>query len=727
MTRYQPEHQPIGDPCAQCGYPPFVHRRRNRGNRYHEDHRDYETSIKYIGIDGEGQGRRNHRYIMLCAAREDNSQTWSVEAPDDGKSRLSTVQCLDLILELPKVRTRVFSYSFNYDLTKILTDVDNSGLYYLFRPNLRQRRRNPEKGPWSVRWCECHPGLPRGETCPLGLDYWLNMQGTKFTVTRRVGEKLVKTVIWDLFRFFGCKYVNALEDWKIGTEAERQAMSEMKDKRAILDKLPRGKIRDYCFSECSTMAELGHKLVRAHYAADLRLKSFYGAGSSGAAMLTAMEIRTKLVPTPTEMMEAVASAFFGGRFENSVIGTIRGRIFGFDISSAYPYQLYFLPCLEHGKWRLTRKSADVINARAALVRYKLPPNSEITHWAPFPFRTPTGSICYPQSSGGGWVWKDEFIAGKRLFPNCVKFVEAWVYDCECDCKPFSKIAEYYLLRLKLGKEGAGIVIKLGCNSCYGKIAQSVGNAPFNNWIWAGMITAGCRAQVLDMMRLHKDISNVLMVATDGLYTKEDIQTPIPLITGTDFEVNGKRKPLGGWERKEHDKGVFVARPGIYFPLEPSKDDIKEIRARGVGKGVVLENWKRIIESFEQKGVDEPVTIANIARFCGAKTCITSSREGYNRASHPYGSGKPSYGQWIDRKVEMSFNPMPKRERVSEDGQSLELRMMPQFMMSAPYKKALKQREDVTEEMLEALRAKLEITEQPDADLTEYEALEVDDF
>jgi hypothetical protein len=36
-----------------------------------------------------------------------------------------------------------------------------------------------------------------------------------------------------------------------------------------------------------------------------------------------------------------SSAFFGGRFENSVIGPIQKEIFSYDISSAYPYQLFF--------------------------------------------------------------------------------------------------------------------------------------------------------------------------------------------------------------------------------------------------------------------------------------------------------------------------------------------------------------------------------------------------
>jgi hypothetical protein len=686
-NKHRVEHKPSGDPCERCGLPTSKHRIRGYRKRKSDKER-----TKYIGIDGEGQGKKFHKYILLAASDEEGKNIWSVE-----HDNLSTVQCLDLILSLPSHRNRIFSFSFNYDLTKILTDVDDELLYLLFRPELRQRKGpDAAKGPAPIKW----------------KDYVLNLQGTKFTVRKR--HK--KIIIWDLFKFFQAKFVNALKDWKVGNPELWERMSNMKDKRSEFDKETKDAVKAYCLEECMCIAQLARKLVESHESVGLKLKSFYGAGSSGAAMLGAMGIKEKIKPCPDEMKSAVAAAFAGGRFENSIIGQVDGDIYNNDISSAYPYHITFLPCLLHGTWTRTTERREIETSRAALVRYGLG-KSKVKTWGPFPFRTKDGSISFPIESGGGWVWKDEYIAGEKIFPN-VFFKEAWIYDCDCDCRPFEKVPEYYILRIKIGKEGPGIVIKLGLNSEYGKLAQSVGNAIFNSWIWAGMITSGCRAQVLDMLGLHKDWSNLLAVATDGIYTREKLITPIPRDTGTwEIETNEgliKRVPLGGWETKKYDRGMFFARPGIYFPMNPTKEDIKDVRGRGVGKGVILENWQVIIDTWAKYGVDGSASVANVSRFCGAKTCISKSSKGYRRANHRDGI-HPAYGQWIKRKVDMSFNPMPKRESMNADGLTLKLRRFPQTLESMPYDRAM-----LSEEAIEMKLAMEEMMEQPDGDFSDWE-------
>lgn len=654
--------------------------------------------MRFIGLDGEGVGRLPHRYFMIGASDEYGTFADVQQAPEG--HQLTTIQCLDFILSLPVKKTRIFAYSFNYDLTKILEDVDNKTLYHLFRPETRQRYgKEAIKGPVPVKW----------------KGYSLNLQGTKFTVRKR--NKRV--VVWDIFKFYQSKFVNALKDWKVGYPELWARMSEMKGKRADFENESREAIRGYMLEECRCMAELARRLVEAHELAGLKLKSFYGAGSSGAAMLTVMGVKEKLSPTPDAMKEGVASAFFGGRFENSVIGTIRERVYNYDISSAYPYHTTFLPCLLHGSWRLSKERTDAEQSNAALVRYSYRDGFDIQHWGPFPFRDNEGNISFPVMSGGGWVWREEYLAGERAFPFFIRFEEAWIYEQNCDCKPFANIPKYYVHRLLLGKEGPGIVIKLAVNSVYGKLAQSVGNALFNSWIWAGMITSGCRAQALDALALHKDRANLLMVATDGIFTRERLNLPIPLDTGTADAVTpeGKKanKPLGGWEEKVIDKGIFVARPGIYFPLNPTSAEVKDVRGRGVGKGVVLENWQRIIDAWESQGVNGVAEVANVQRFCGAKTSVHFSKgKGYTRAAWTDGM-RPHYGDWIVRKVEMSFNPLPKREGVNPDGVTLKLRSFPKHLLSAPYDRAMLSAE--AEELKAAME---EMAEQPDGDFREIQ-------
>jgi hypothetical protein len=691
----RPEHRPVGPGplCEKCKEPFSYHR-----FRVQKDNR--ETT--FLGIDGEGQGRLDHRYVFLGVATETGDKKWGIR----NQNGLTTVQCLDFILNLPD-HTRLFAYSFNYDLTKILQDMPDEALYLLFRPELRQRvGKLAIKGPRAVRW----------------NGYRINLQGTKFSVAKGRNHK----IIWDIWKFYQSKFVGALKDWKVGSEEMLERMTLMKDKRAEFDKESPEAVEAYCYEECQYMAELARKLVDAHTKAGLELTNFYGAGSSASAMLKLMGVKDKIQPAPPEMKEAVACGFFGGRFENSVIGEIPEEIFSYDISSAYPYQLCFLPCLVHGTWTHTRRREDIEgrDIKAAIIKYSLGSDIRTKTWGPFPFRMSNGSICYPIESGGGWVWRDEYLQGEKLFGH-VQFEEAWIYHCECDCQPFEKIPGYYLERLRIGKEGPGIVLKLGCNSCYGKLAQSVGRGMFQSWIWAGIITSGCRAQFLELLGQHEDRSDVLMVATDGIKTRKQLVTPIPRDTGT-FDAMGKdgiRKPLGGWEEEIDENGVFFARPGVYFPLNPTAKQIKKIKGRGVGKGVVLENWQNIVRSWKVHGVSKPVKVTNVSRFCGAKSSISRAGGGdrpyvYHRANGDTTKGEPSYGQWITRPVEMSFNPLPKRSIVNPDGQTLALRRMRFDMYSAPYKKALG-----NDEALELRWLTQELLEQPDIDFSEYELTE----
>lgn len=725
---HRPEHKPKGDPCKLCGLAASRHRVRTR-------HQASKMQTVFIGADGEGQGRKDHKYVLLAASTEDGTRAWWVTPKDPPtqdangfwhyKCALTTKQCLDFMLEFPQHNTKTFAYAFNYDLTKILVDLPDHLLYLLFRPELRARvGAEALKGPRPIKW----------------EGYRINLQGSKFTIAKGNRRK----VIWDVWKFYQSSFVNALKEWKVGTEEELERMALMKSKRGEFDKESPEDVLKYCLSECRKMAELARKLVEAHEAAGLKLRSFYGAGSTAAAMLSKMGIKDKIRPAPKDMTLAVASGFFGGRFENSVIGEFNEPIWNYDISSAYPYQLCFLPCLLHGVWEHTTKRIDIEGptVRAALVRYTLGPKqptplNHMISWGPFPFRENDGSICFPITSGGGWVWDEEYLTGECHFPN-VQFQEAWIYKTACTCNPFTDIPKYYLERLRIGKEGPGIVIKLGMNSNYGKLAQSVGKGQFNNWVWAGLITSRTRAQLMEAAHCSTDLANIYMMATDGIFSRERLTLPKPKDTETDIPVTevktGKvtQKPLGGWEETPIPQGIFIARPGIYFPLNPTEKQLKQVKARGLGKANLYENHEKIRLHWHEYGHHLPVDVSNITRFCGAKTSISrAGPEGqytYNRASEtPNGerrsgpdereaaAAKPRYGQWITRKVSMSFRPMPKRSDVNPDGKTLKLRELPPELVSMPYKKATKSIDRIALE-----RATLEMTEQPDGDLSDYE-------
>lgn len=308
-------------------------------------------------------------------------------------------------------------------------------------------------------------------------------------------------------------------------------------------------------------------------------------------------------------------------------------VFGYDISSAYPYHLFQLPCLACGKWRYTTKESDLRRCITALVHYSYRAKRRYT-WAPFPVRSADGTICYP-SRGEGWVWLSEYDAGNRLFET-IRFLGAWVYRTDCDCHPFASVPNLYRQRVELGKDAAGIVVKLAINSLYGKLAQSTGiNPRYQSWVWAGMVTAGTRAQILDLMAVAPRLTDILAIATDGVYSRRRLNCPRPIDTGT----SDLAKPLGGWEEKVYPDGLFFVKPGIYFA--PGENNSEALRARGIGRRALLENKTAIMAAW-QRGARE-VTIGQVDRFHGAKTSISKAMKRSAR-----------YGEWLPMPIELKF-------------------------------------------------------------------------
>jgi hypothetical protein len=665
-----------------------------------------------IGIDGEGwdvgpedeENGRTHTYGLLLAADE-NGRRWSVS---NAGSQVTTKQCLDFLFTLPADHL-IIAFSFKYDLAKMLEDLPNSALWQLNHGSL-------ENGP--VVWCPIE-----------GTEaYELSYLAGKFTVRRGKKER----VIWDFFKFYACAFVKALKQWSVGLEALKE-IEDMKGKRGsfTVEELP--EISHYCYLECVNLARLGRKLIDAMRKARIDLDGkYYGAGSVGGALLASMNGEEENAATktavPQEMRDPVKRAFFGGRFEISECGPIVKPCFERDISSAYPYQTCRIPCMrqECGQWRHIDARSSLTSERYALVRYSLydRPTRNL-EWGPLPFRTAKGAHIYPHTSAGGWVWLDEFLAAERLWDN-VKFVEAWVWDKHCDHpNPFMAIAEYYRERCALGKDGAGLAIKLGVNSFYGKTAQTIGKAKFHNWAWCGMITSGCRAQLLNLLGMHEDMGSVFMLATDGVYSTErlgfdsatgiDSMVPLPIDTGTGIDrlvdEKGKpvNKPLGGWETTAMKDGMFVIRPGIYFKLNDLEG--RKVRSRGIGAREMTEARERLMAHFAKTNGAEPYSFT-LTRFCGMKTSI-GGKEVVGLTGIPIEDGfyrRPYYGRWATRQHVLSFSPMPKR------GEGFALRGLPEDefnVMSAPYSK--KTSEELDEETAQIQRNVDELLEQPDYD------------
>jgi hypothetical protein len=642
-------------------------------------------------VDGEGQGRNPHVYTYLSASEEDG-RVVSI----GNRAGLRTLECLDFLVGLPD-RALVVGYAFQYDLTKILQDCPKTLLHSLFHEQTRQYIRHGRVQYHRLTW--------RG--------YSLNYINRKLTLAR--GSQRV--TIWDVFRFFQSKFTTALMDWGVAPKAELQEMEDMKANRSRMDALPWERITAYCDSEVRYLCKLARMLIEAHKLAGLELTEYYGAGSTAGAFLKRIDVKSKKGSTPDAMRVPIASAFFGGRFENSVVGPVPGMVVNSDISSAYPYHATQLPCLTCGVWSHVRRPVDFDGAgdsltqriragRLALVRWTSPDCGSgldsSRPWGPLPVRSALGTIIFPLAGLGGWCWRDEFLAALALVPpGTLVATEAWVYDCDCAHRPFGDIPTYYRERLKLSADGdaKGLVLKLGLNSIYGKLVQSIGtNPPYQSWVWGGNITSGCRAQLLQA--IAPDPAAVFMLATDGVWSTRRVELPQPADTGT----ADTPKPLGGWVVKDYPRGVFAVRPGIYFPMEPSEAELEKVRARGLGRKVLYERWRGVVEAWED-GADT-IEFSGVERFVGAKSGVTKGKvRGVTRSKQ--------YGEWVSNPIKVSFNPIPKRTAVRADHTLTPWEYVD--WESVPYSDALKD----PEALMLAL-AEQQAEEQPNVDFGEMD-------
>lgn len=561
----------------------------------------------WVGIDGEGVGRNPHRYIMLGYSDGYGKYVDVIER----KSGLKTKECLDFLLSTPS-DARLCGYYLGYDWTKILHELPNASIYKLLRPELRLRPRDEGSGFCYVYWRD------------YGLHYLAGMM--------RIRYKQKKVTIWDLGKFFQCSFVEALKKWEIINKNALDAMFLMKLRRSMFDDSDKKSIEDYMLSECSALARLAENLDEAHEQVGLKLASWHGPGSTASVLLKSMRIDELKGSIPPSVEYVADYAFFGGRFEQSGIG-LYGDITGSDIVSAYPYEAYNLPCLIHGQWKHITSEKNLAGCRQACVHYKI---TDIGNepWGPLPCRLKNGSIVFPQRGVSGYVWLKEYSRA-RCFWKGVKFIEAWALYNECDCQPFKDIINLFRERIRLGKSGRGIVTKNAINSIYGKLAQTIGLPKYASRIWAGMITSGTRARLLEFIALHKNRSNVIALATDGTYSKEKVNLPTnPLPSDT----------LGGWESKYYGEMCFV-RPGIYW----SSNGL--VRSRGISKKQFSDQQTAVLEAIDCE--DSHAQIGESTLFGGARACVYKLPSGEFKRSQ-------FYGEWHNIPAKISLTPAPKR-------------------------------------------------------------------
>jgi hypothetical protein len=441
--------------------------------------------------------------------------------------------------------------------------------------------------------------------------------------------------ICDVFGFFQSSFATAINPALFPpgegpcTPDEYEKIIEGKQRRsvAVLD----DDMRYYNALEIKALEKLMMLLkdaVRTYLKVDgesvtLSKSQWFGPGQIASRALRLFNVPTKdqieeviaAVPSGADILAAAEASYYGGWFEITVHGPIMSRVdisnmtfarlpdpvYSYDINSAYPWEMSRLPCLLHGKWKSAR-------ARRKKLPAILPGQIRLIHAAVHgsdPYlgamlhRIPgTHGIVRPHNTMG-WYWQAELEAAQDAGLIDSFEIDEWHTYTPCTCRPpLATLAEWYQQRINLPTIGgikgkktiAGKVLKLGFNSEYGKFAQSIGSPEFTNWLWASLITSGCRTMILRAIATHPEKSKaVTMIATDGI----TFLTPHP-----GLRVSEK---LGEWEETCHF-GQTQVKPGFYYDgkhrIEIRDGKSVSLKSRGISARSVADKLSELDRQFD---------------------------------------------------------------------------------------------------------------------------------
>jgi hypothetical protein len=503
----------------------------------------------FVGVDGEAGYRHGPECAIApaaCVCRQEYAALTvgreTLRRPDGG--RISTWECLEFLTSRPK-GARYVGFFFDFDVTHILLDLPLSKLREVIRPQRADHMTyvsDPYSGiTYGIRFIS-HKFLTIVRVGDAILDNSGRPQLMRRGAVKRVPGTGSRITISDISGYFQTSFLRALEAWNIGAPGERAQVATGKAGREDFPLPLSEEVISYNVLECELMASLMTEVDRAAVAVGIELRKYHGAGTLAEALLIRhgiSEFRDDIGARPRAVTAAVDRGFFGGRFETSAVGVIP-EMHNFDIASAHPAAMVTLPCLAHGSWRQGWVPLNTSHPSTLFrVRWQVPASEE-RPFAPLPYRCRDGRLMYPLA-GHGWYWKEELEVAMRGYgADNFEVLDAWEFVPGCVHKPFAWVVQLYAERLRLGKDGAGLVLKFALNALYGKLAQAAGGGGrFTEWVWAGMITARTRAQLMELALLAG--RHAVMLATDGLYVDH---IPLALQQVTTF---AEKAPLGAWQ------------------------------------------------------------------------------------------------------------------------------------------------------------------------------------
>lgn len=612
---------------------------------------------------------------------------------------LSTVECFNFLLKLSQDHPDevIVSFMGSYDTEMMLKDVPKDVLRKMYE----SRDNNPSRHPTHFKLDDgkeyAISYLPRKSfTVRVAKNPPYKETGRDAYGYPILEKNYDSVTMYDIFDFFQCRFVDALGDikrsyfteylhqelidgiyheiitWPDGFSIDLTHMKAMKNTRSSFTLNQLEEIISYCRDEVIAIQRLAERLKDYLEEADLLpfQSRWLGPGACTNTLLQREHVKDYMhegmpLGFVRELRDAQLRAYSAGRMELGKFGVYIGKVWHYDLHSAFPSVMPLLPSLTDGRWRHVQ---GISSKPYSLTHVRWDFDGNLPFF-PFFYRDFHGGIYYP-GTGDGWYWKPEVDAALRAMDDgklstkewkgSLNIIESWEFHPQNDTKPFAFIPGLFQLR-KLWKElgnAAEKAIKFTINSIYGKIIQSRGwstdsqgfivKPTYYNAGYAGYITSYIRAKMFDAIMQSPE--NVVTVLIDGLYSSTKLNLP----TG---------EGLGEWGETEYD-GIISVQSGIYFSLkklgrEPTEQERQveffdekflyydnewykvSPHYQGYNKGTITP--KMVIEKWNDPGAD--VHPDNQSIIIPTKRFVTLASVMSNEELWPY-------WRTIDRKLEM---------------------------------------------------------------------------
>lgn len=450
---------------------------------------------------------------------------------------LSTEDCLNFIIDTKKqyLESIFIGFGFNYDINQILKDLSIKCLDELQEKN-------------ETRW----------------LNYYIKWYPGKYFITSRKNwdGSRNSAIIYDVLGFFQASFLTACKEYLGEDHPSLKLIAEGKAARGEFTWKDINFMVMYNDMELELLVEMMGILRRDLASVDIYPSQWHGPGAIANQVMKKWNIPI-CRDIPEEVSHAAQYAYAGGRFELFKLGYYKGRVYEYDIRSAYPSVIAQLPDLSKGTWEYV-KSWEPECFGIWHISYVSPRGNQSTIPEPLFCRSKSGTISFPHKVRG-WYWSPE-----ASLVDASYIEGGWVFRPSEDCrKPFQFVEDVYKQRAEYKKppyNPAERALKLILNSLYGKLCQLIGGAEdkpprWHQLEWAGWITSATRAKIYKAILLSPN--DIIATETDALFTTN----PLPLEEGTE---------LGQWERKEFSEIAYL-QSGFYYAVDENEEILCKYR------------------------------------------------------------------------------------------------------------------------------------------------------